>query len=569
MGYHFQTLDTKEGHCPIINLELDDQGKAITTFMIDLVACRAAIELLSSKTGIPIRDLIIRDDGSLDYAGSERETLEDVFTDCLSLCEFTLNRITPHSDKVIRGLMVHVRFSLAHILKVEPSDRYVRCVKGRVRNISSFTFTMGSDDEFRDISHITYDKKKFSDEMRLAVGSYSYAMIEDALSLRTVCERYYMSLLSETSGREPVFRVSVPEETQLLDDIGADGVASLSEIISRLWSICSSVPPLKYHEDRGLTDMQNNRECGDGPAMARVRDRRSGLESSMKKISDVCRRNKESVMNVMKYARLLEAVMSGATVRKKDITLAFRDESILRLLDPDIFGRGYSTPPLLFIDCDALKADYTKIIDRFHNPAGVCWISSNAASAVKCQWKYAKRQNAATRIEGALCFIYRPDAFTVDRILRLKPKGQEEETAEVGESPLKDLHSPAILVSYPQDTFRILSGLSDPIRREHAKHVRMIVEFDEGLKGHTPLVVSNQNSAYIPVVTISDLKELFTIHTECVLSKVRLAVSEIQKQLEGFRPRNGPEERAVSLIRGCCNIALDDVTVAEMRLSDS
>ena len=122
MSFRFQVFDrTEEGVIASSHplcLEINDLGKAMTTFEMDILACHMAIEIASSKAGISKREIgVDLDSGVLDLSPYDGNLSDTVFDDCLDFCEFILNRITPHSDKAIKTIMTHARFTLSHILK--------------------------------------------------------------------------------------------------------------------------------------------------------------------------------------------------------------------------------------------------------------------------------------------------------------------------------------------------------------------------------------------------------------------------------------------------------------------
>ena len=99
--------------------------------------------------------------------------------------------------------------------------------------------------------------------------------------------------------------------------------------------------------------------------------------------------------------------------------------------------------------------------------------------------------------------------------------------------------------------------------------VRLMVEVDEEFEGDAPTITRNSDSGDIPLITISNTRELFDLQTEGVLHKVRSAAVRIMHDMETFRPKNERERKLVELITRCCKIALEDVDRAKSNLDGS
>ena len=122
------------------SLALDDAGKAITTFEMDIVACYTALVILSSETGLVPVDLYGPECGGKVRRIADQEVYDRVFEDSMGICEFFLNRITPLADKPIKQMLVHTRFTLAYVLSVDPAcEGHVLQRKGYRKNLAMFT----------------------------------------------------------------------------------------------------------------------------------------------------------------------------------------------------------------------------------------------------------------------------------------------------------------------------------------------------------------------------------------------------------------------------------------------
>ena len=570
MTFGFQVFD-RDGNGGFVasdplHLELNDAGKAIKTFEMDILACRMAAELLSSRAGLGMDDIRLDDEsGSIVTSGFDCSLPHEVFDDCLDLCEYVLNRLTPHSDKAIKNLMVHCRFTLAHILGIIPSDdSHIKCSKGKSRNLAAFSHVKGERDEFRHISHIRYCSEAYDE---LGDAKYSYADLEELLGLHGICTRYYRTILADVTGRESSLLVRVPPKTYLSSDVmTVDGVPMmpLLSIISEMTELHSMITPLRFHDERDALDMGNNRVCEDEALLGRVRVRRPDMESSPLSIKDTYLRNREVSGHVMVFARILECVISGSSIKRKVVQLSFRDESVLRMLDPDMFGKRYVTPMLIFVDSERLMRSYMTLIDSLATAFNATYtIGSEAADMARCLWKYSGRQNVALRKEGVMCSIVPPKFSTAYDLLRLRHSGNDGDRHH--ESMLFDkklVTSPVILVSDREGCFKLASGLSDPSRKNHMRMVRMLVEVDEDFCGHTAIFTRNRDSNEVPQALVSDIVGLFELHTEGVLPKAKSAAKRVIAELdcEGLSDR---ERTVVDLIRRCCVTVLEDVGKVE------
>ena len=253
MSFRFQVFDrTEEGVIASsrpLCLEINDLGKAITTFEVDILACHMAIEIASSKAGISKREIgVDLDSGVLDLSPYDGDLSDTVFDDCLDFCEFILNRITPHSDKAIKTIMTHARFTLSHILDIQPSeDLHIRCIKGKCRNLAAFVHSKCGGDEFRDISHIKYNAKALKE---VEERQYSSSEVERFLHLEDICSNYYGTLLSDVLGAETSLMVEISSDSYILHDPVTSGerhLMPLIDVVSELNKLYSSFQSLRFH----------------------------------------------------------------------------------------------------------------------------------------------------------------------------------------------------------------------------------------------------------------------------------------------------------------------------------
>ena len=577
MSFRFQVFDrTEEGVIASSHplcLEINDLGKAITTFEVDILACHMSIEIASSKAGISKREIgVDLDSGVLDLSPYDGNLSDTVFDDCLDFCEFILNRITPHSDKAIKTIMTHARFTLSHILDIQPSDDlHIRCIKGKCRNLAAFVHSKCGGDEFRDISHIKYNAKTLEE---VEERQYSSSEIERFLHLEDICSNYYGTLLSDVLGAETSLMVKISSDSYILHDpvtSGESHLMPLIDVVSELNKLYSSFQSLRFHEHRDVLDMMNGRNCEDEALIGRVRDRKPSLESSPHSISEAFADNKEIAGDILTFARLLECVLSGSIVEGKTVSLSFRDESILRMLDPELFGKRYVTPTVVFVNCDAFMRRYVRMLANHKTSPNVYMIESQAGYMARCLWKYSERPNTPARQNGVMCNILPPLSSSLQDLLRPSKK-KNDDSGHHRLSLLLDkdkIKSPAILVSDYNGIFELSSGLSAPSMEQHRMCVRLMVEVDEEFEGDAPTITRNSDSGDIPLITISNTRELFDLQTEGVLHKVRSAAVRIMHDMETFRPKNERERKLAELITRCCEIAIEDVDRAKSNLDGS
>lgn len=573
MGYGFRIFDCDEDSLEPVEplwLEIDDLGKAITTFEIDIIGCRMAMEMIASRLRLrPDEVSIDLESGRVDASSVDASIRDSVFDDCLDFCEYILNRITPHSDKAIRSLMIHARFSMAYILCIDPSESiHSRTRKGRTKNLAAFSHTNNIGDEFREISHYYYDIRSLTG---VHLDIYSCCETIRILDIEYRCARYYRTILSEVSGRRPSLMVQLPPESPIvrggsaIRTHGGDRYLPLLHLVSELDGMCERIPPLMFHDRRDTADMRNDRVCEDEAMLGRVRVRKPDLESSPSSISTAYGNNRGIATGLMRFARLVECIMSGSVVEGRRITLSFRNESLLRMLDPDLFGKRYVTPTVVFAGCDGFREMYEKMLSGFEHGSNRYEIKSGASNTAGCIWKYSGRQNVAFRTNGIMCIVLPPMSRSTDSLLTPIPRTGEE-TNWYSPSMLvsrKDTMSPVILVSDPKGVFELESGLGDPARSVHAEWVRMIVEVDADFSGHTPMMTRNRDSNEIPLVVISEPGELFDLQTEGVLPRCRNAANRILNELEQLRLNDAKTLAAVEMLKECCRTALKDVETAK------
>ena len=565
MAYSF-LVSNDDGRPRSLTLAVDDLGKAITTFEMDVVACRVALLILNDKTGRRIVDLYDASTGRIHTDGIGDGIIDSVFDYSLDFCEFFLNRTTPLSDKAIWSIMVHVRFTLAYILGMHDlCGSHILKRKGRTKSLTEFSHTGSSRDEFREVSHIVYDCTVM-DGMELR--NYSVDEILEMCGLEERCDGYYRTILSDVSGNGSNLLVDMGDAEVIPDGLGdvatsVDGTAKvpLMDLVRSLSGIMDSVPALRYHLDRDLTDMRNNRVFEDDALMGRVRVRDANMESSPMGIDSAYRDNERSAEEITRFVRILNCVMSGSEVDGRDshtIILRFECRTLLRLLDPDLFGRRYVSPKVFFYECRPAMERYSRIIERVGDGSHTIRIRSNAADMAKCAWSYSNRQVSVRRDSGYLCFIERPVAI-----------GQPDIQDPSAHSPLGGKNLPVfpfIIVTDDVHAFQLMSSLGSPSRKAIRQRVRIIAVIDPDWSGSCPSVTVNRDSDEIPRVIVRSPEDIFDVHTECAVPLSRKAAVRISDTLKGETRDSAFVRHMKALIAECCRAAIDSADRADASL---
>lgn len=550
MGYWFTTYPTDDEVANPLYLALDDIGKAVTTFEMDVFACHVALEMISSVSGIPVREL---------YDGTERgkirsdaapEAHDHAFNDALCFCEFFLNRITPLSDKMIKDILVHTRFTLSYVLSVDPTDpEHSLTIKGKTRNLAMFRLTDNNNNDLRHISHIEYDTRIIC--KRFGSGEYSCSQIVGAMDMGDTCSEYYDTILGDLVGRTGRITVDTGDATAILGY--DDGRVPLVQLISELERRCSRIEPLCYHISRDVSDMSNGRVCEDESMLANVRVRDSNMESSPIGIDEACKNNPAIVEEAIWFIRLLNCILSTSKSDNHVLDLKFHIESLMRLLDPDLFGRRYAAPDMTFVECEKLRDRYIMSLgfdslDGFCRISGVSDQESTTWDSFERDWKYSSRQGGPVRDERLVCVIGKPGSATIGDF---EPWKAVDRPLVVNRPPRGRGHGPTtILVTDRTHRFDLVSRLGSPANREMCQNIRMLVVVtgDEGT-----MVMRNRDSNEIPEIVVNDIEELFNIHTEYVIPRMRIAASDIMSSMR--EPENEFEERVFATMRWFCERA--------------
>lgn len=526
------------------SLALDDAGKAITTFEMDIVACYTALVILSSETGLEPVDHYGPECGGKVRRIADQEVYDRVFEDSMGICEFFLNRITPLADKPIKQILVHTRFTLAYVLSVDPAcEGHVLQRKGYRKNLAMFTHNAGDSDEFRHISHIEFDSCFISE--RFDTGEYTCSEISESLDIGTTCASYYDCILSELSHGSGSIVVGISETDA--SSLGYPGtLIPLTRLVSDLTERCKLIRPLCFHIDRDLKDMMNDRVCEDDAMLGKVRVRDSNMESTASRINAVYEGNAEIMEDIVWFSRILNCIIASSDVGSNhDWVLKFRPEMLARLLDPDIFGKRYVAPDMCFVDCEDLLGEYLRSISRYESKDGryrIKWAEENDVfwKPFKRTWPYSGRQSNSDRNEDVVSVMEKPLFSTLDRLI------------DPSKSPIlsKGKIYPAIIVVGIERLFDLVSSLALPERKQILQAIRMIVVVSPG----SPMMVTkNRETDEIPEVVIGDVRELFGIHTEFALQKMTSAARAIEDGMTN--PRDPFEERIDDIVRACCERA--------------
>ncbi|MDO5853493.1 MAG: hypothetical protein Q4Q62_05470 [Thermoplasmata archaeon] len=524
-------------------LHVDDAGKAVVTFQMDFWACRFCIGMCTTPKRIP-------GTGRLDVGGPERA--REMFVHALALTEFFLNRVVPLSDKAMDQMMVHARFSLAHILGVSPCGGDDALAADCARE-ASFRNIGGRNDELRHISHVDYDAQTVADAMDGCGGTAGAAGIEERLGIAETCARYYDRILSDMLGETAVFRANTDGETARIlgipgtESSGKEASVPLFPLVEALASKCAKSPMLSFHTATDLADMRAERFCEDDALMGVIRWRDMEAERLRGRLSEACAAHEAALTGMSLFVRVLKCVLSRGSIEKDRVFVpAFETGCLLRMLDPDLFGRRYVCADMYVRDLDLL-ARYTALLNFLDNAHSDAMIRLDALKAVDTSWTYSNRLRGTSRFPSVMCRVGRP--------VMLKQKDLAEPEGGVL-WPKKNPEPPAILAVTAEERDEVISILAPRRMRPVRNNLACIVVVDPSVSG--PRVRRNRDSDDVAEVTVPDLDDLFDVHTEYALQR---AADSAKRHMEMASGNTGDEllDRVDAETAAFCRELLDDL----------
>ena len=552
MGYWFATRPTDDGDSRSLYLAVDDVGKAVSTFEMDVFTCHLALRMISAKSGVPVSELY---DGSKpgrirsDIGG---EVHDRVFNDVTCFCEFFMNRILPLSDKMIKDILVHTRFTLSYILSVDPTvPGHSVTVKGKTRNLAMFRLKDNDNNDLHHISHFDYNSRLVCENF--GCGEYSCAHIVDVLGIGDECARYYDTILGELAETGERILVDLGRDADSLDSM--ERSVPLTRLIADLEDRCGKVEALRYHIRRDVSDMSHGRVCEDESMMANVRVRDNDIESSPEGIDEAYRNNVGIVEEAVWFVRILSCVLSKSKLIDHRINLEFHIESLMRLLDPDLFGRRYVAPDMVFVECEALRERYVRnfslnSLDGKRRIRGEADSKSETWKAFERTWKYSDRKGSPVREEELVCIVKKPESAPLRKFEPWEGTDPYRPTP-VRKTPRRKGQKPtSIMVTDEGHVFDLVSDLGAPGNKDKCQDVRLLVVVTDS---PGVMVTRNRDSDEIPEIRVGDLRDLFDIHTEYVIPKMAHAAASIRAIMR--QPDDRFEERVFGAIEWFCDRA--------------
>lgn len=465
--YIFDTYHDVDG-CPVrmgdaespLVYYANKDGKPIITFGFDIFACHMAMRMLESY-GIPYEI-----DGGRLNATAEQGMIDEVFEACTCLCEFYLNRITHLSDDSIGDIMVHIRFTLAWLLGIDPgSEKHMIPSTGRstavfyrVKDHAKVRKNGFPEDELRKILLISYNLDAVNEALESRteltaddiVGNVEWSdgfeeapsdnprkkprtrKTRCAFSLKPVCEAYYSTLLSDLRRESDHLMVSLDERISPHgDDDGIDNpLAGLPEcrmiegdrmiplfaLIDHLKTECvTGIGALSHHVLSDRNDIAYGKVCDDDALIGRKGERDIDLESTTHHLVDIV--NNEETGRVLDdliwFVRLLKCILSDSEIHDGHrVSFRFDPTSLMALLDPDLFGKSYEASPLYFVESEDLANQYNDLLSRIsrkpegHEHAEINYIESDVLKGLMNSWRHTTdNKNNPDRHHQSFCAI--------------------------------------------------------------------------------------------------------------------------------------------------------------------
>lgn len=581
MSYSLKTLKTgKRGRIEIDDeshfVHVDDVGKAMVTFQMDFWACMLAKTLLQSRNGR---------DGIAHFQGDGRLALEDkdrypVFLQSLAMTEYLLNRMTPLSDKPIRQLLIHARFSLSHILglngmKETCTGEYAVC-----RSLSSFSnigVKRAGKDALREISHYDYvndevvaalDKLKLKPDKPNGV-TMNVQEIEDLLGIRNQCNAYYDRILSEVLEEKEVFYVKIDRDTGLEGlntvEVGEDVYTPMFPLIDALVAKCRKSNLLTYHLSNDITDIRYDRMYEDDALIGTIHERDVDAECVPRILPGLYTEHRDRMHileDLMLSVRILKCIITSAEYSKgaHSAMPAFRIQSMLRMMDPALFGIQYDTSEIFMTDEDLLER-YDLFLERVGTKVPNTVIKLDALKAVDTTWPYSKRNNASTRLPKTLLSISNPELLSENylRDLYLWRSGIGP-VIDNEDDPL-DIDDPGdperILVLTDDEYYRMMSRWASSVMRPARNRIGFVIVVGKGLNGDTYFEMERATN-FMPVIHVDSMEDVFDLQTNYVLKRTAQAARDHRVVAKG-----GSSDPFVSLVYAAltdyCDAALRDL----------
>ncbi|UAL07656.1 MAG: hypothetical protein KRP56_07600 [Candidatus Methanogranum gryphiswaldense] len=476
------------------------------------------------------------------------------YEDILAILEFYLNRLTSCNDDTIGELMTNLRFSLTNYMKITAEqvkdvsdsgryrhyttrDRYSKNMD--LRNICCYEAPLFT---VKDLEHI--DKLEPKDRTRVAEGfkhaasndesinNFDYSFIvrnsredtRDSISSFLNCIKNTVD--GNLEGPSLYVRVSEGPLMELSDRYWNSGDSfqkdtrkkyiPLKELITYLENVIEMSPHfLGSQIYKDLEDMRENHIRPYDVLLAEIGERDSDLESTdstpadvYKRMEDKCQLN--DLIKMAIFIRAVHSIFSGSKVDKtgstKYISLKFSIKSLMRLLDPEIFGKISFSDMVIVSDDNRMYDEYCRYLIKdvgfkYDDETGA-FSREYDLSGIQTGWGSSGRQKERALPTGCISHIRSIRKIKCDDAVNILPKLNNNSVILVDKKNLD-----------------LVETMAGGLKKAGKKNIRFII-----IKGDDSFVSVNENIDDVIEVGVKDCKEsLYNVHSNGIVIKRQMA----------------------------------------------
>jgi len=511
------------------------------------------------------------------------------YEDILAILEFYLNRLTACNDDTISELMTNLRFSLTYYMRKTSDqvrelaekdvhkhyttrDRYNKNLD--LKNMCCYEAPLFT---VKDLEHIDKlepkDRTKITDGFKNAAShdktitnlDYSFVIKNCREDTKLSISNFFECVKNTVEILEgPSLYVKVPEGPmmELTDEYWKSRDPSqitarkkyipLMELIGHLDKVVDMSPNfLGSQIAKDLDDMRDNHVRPYDVLLSEIGERDSDLESTDSTPGYVYGRMSEigsamALHRMASFIRIAHSIFNASKMEKtgstKYISLRFNVKSLMRLLDPEIFGKITFSDMVIVSDDEDMYDEYTKYLVKevgFKKDAeNGSYSREYDLSGIQNEWCPSGRQKDRALPVGCISYIRSIRRVECDEVLNAMPNMN---------------NNSVILVS--KDNLDLVETIASGLKKAGKRNIRFII-----IKGDDSFVSVNESVDDIIEVGVKDCEEsLYNVHSNGIIVKRQMAsaktIEAIYKDCKIKLNRNAP---ASELLEKCIERKVKD-----------
>lgn len=543
--------DTGKKH--LLNIEQTE--KAVLVFEADMFVCLLFIDLLDARFGDRADQIRTDLKEGNDLREEDREVLDDIFEDILTLVEFYENLLTSQGDVSMSRIMTHVRFSAALLLRIDRSRSEYHKHSRSNKKMNSALFRHDSKDDVEDIYHLDYSRE-LKKSITGSVLDYKSILDELDAKLRENILSYYQDTISDIQGDSRCFNVCLEiDDMQIWDAlIGSDIMFYRNKPYVPLFclteALVGNLP--KFYRRYALLDykcMSHNNISVCAPAVGRIGERDYSLNTAQKQPSEIAASyGKDMLEKEIMTIRVLDMIFRCSSVDHGTMVFSFPIVGSMRLLDPWLFGWKYDLLPVLF--CMDSKDLYDKFMRKYYRITTDAAVIADWVKISQSDWQGGKRMWTGNRVPGGIFKFSTIDYVELDGLAEY----------------MKSVKSPTVIVISTErmdEIFSFLNSYTTVTDREKVNSVLIVSPFENFMFSGTII-------PYTSAVAIKEerLMDALTLHN---IRLIEVMVDGYLKAMAsdlGISLEELSKIKATDLRTACYRRFIDEVDKARNVLAD-